>query len=760
MYGLLHRMDLEKYYDLQGSAGQPVPDARPGQRDLKWLEPIEESLGAAPGLVRVDLDIQGIHCSGCVWLIETLFKQRPGGVRALVNPALGKVQLAIGAAFPLRSFLEEVERFGYLLGPSLKRDRPASSALLVRMGVCIAIAMNAMTFTIALYAGLDSGPLYRLFNELNLGLSLLSVLVGGSVFFASAWQGLRRGMLHLDAPIALGILLAFGSSTYSFARTGGASSYFDTLDVFIALMLVGRWLQERVLEKNRRQLLESDGVDGLFTRRVEAGRVAVVRCTEVVVGDALLVAPGDLVPVAAMLDEEEASFSLDWINGESQPRAFHRGDVVPAGAFAASQRAATVRATEAFSTSPLVDLLRSPVHREADAARATPWWQRFSRVYVAFVLAAAAFGFALWAFVLGDVPRAVDVVTAVLIVTCPCAFGIATPMAYELVQAGLRRAGLFVRAPGFLDRAVSVRRVVFDKTGTLTTGTLAVRDAAPLAALGDADRAVLYNLSARSTHPKSVAVKRVLEGLGRAREVADFSADLEVIEHAGLGVELTVRGSTYRLGAPGWVAPGAGGAGDVAFGRDGEILVGLATDEQLRPDARDEVASLATDGFEVWMLSGDAAARVAAVAEASGIPAERAIAEHGAEQKAAWIRARDRGDTLMVGDGINDSLVVSEAHCSGTPAIDRPFMAARSDFYFVTPGLGPIRLALEASRTLARVVRRNLAIAVAYNALTVGLAYTGRMSPVLCAILMPLSSLTVIAFTAASLSRRSALWKR
>ncbi len=221
-----------------------------------------------------------------------------------------------------------------------------------------------------------------------------------------------------------------------------------------------------------------------------------------------------------------------------------------------------------------------------------------------------------------------------------------------------------------------------------------------------------------------------------------------------------MRGSTYRLGAPGWVAPGAGGAGDVAFGRDGEILVGLATDEQLRPDARDEVASLATDGFEVWMLSGDAAARVAAVAEASGIPAERAIAEHGAEQKAAWIRARDRGDTLMVGDGINDSLVVSEAHCSGTPAIDRPFMAARSDFYFVTPGLGPIRLALEASRTLARVVRRNLAIAVAYNALTVGLAYTGRMSPVLCAILMPLSSLTVIAFTAASLSRRSALWKR
>ena len=195
---------------------------------------------------------------------------------------------------------------------------------------------------------------------------------------------------------------------------------------------------------------------------------------------------------------------------------------------------------------------------------------------------------------IGDVPRAVDVVTAVLIVTCPCAFGIATPMAYELVQAGLRRAGLFVRAPGFLDRAVSVRRVVFDKTGTLTTGSLAVRDAAPLAALDADSRALLYNLAARSTHPKSVAVKRALEALG-VGETDAFAAGLGVVEHAGLGVEVTERGSTWRFGAPAWAAKGAESAGDVAFGRDGELLAGVDTDEKLRPDARDEVAGLGAD---------------------------------------------------------------------------------------------------------------------------------------------------------------------
>jgi Cu2+-exporting ATPase len=181
--------------------------------------------------------------------------------------------------------------------------------------------------------------------------------------------------------------------------------------------------------------------------------------------------------------------------------------------------------------------------------------------------------------------------------------------------------------------------------------------------------------------------------------------------------------------------------------------------EDLRADARAETRRLAADGYEVWVVSGDAPERVRVLAADIGVPAERALGGLTPDGKAAWLAATDRGDTLFVGDGLNDGLVVDRATCSGTPAIDRPFMPARSDFYFVTPGLGPVRLALSAARRLGAVTRRNLAVAVAYNAVTVTLAYLGLMSPLLCAVLMPLSSLTVVSLTVFSLSGRSPLWR-
>ena len=209
-------------------------------------------------------------------------------------------------------------------------------------------------------------------------------------------------------------------------------------------------------------------------------------------GDTLLVAPGDLLAVDALLEDERASFSLDWINGECSPRTYRAGDIVPAGAFAAGQAACTLAARTPFSESPLRELLRTPERLSNDGARSSHWWQRLARLYVIGVLAVATAGFVGWLTATGDLGRALRVTTAVLIVTCPCAFGIAAPLAYELVQAGLRRRGLFVRRAAFLDRARAIKRVVFDKTGTLTTGSPSVVDADVLSALGPTARSALY----------------------------------------------------------------------------------------------------------------------------------------------------------------------------------------------------------------------------------------------------------------------------
>lgn len=753
VHALLGAERLDRYYDLRGDRGRPVADTRPELRDYKWLEVIEDRLAQGAGLSRVDLDIQGLHCAGCVFLLEELFKREPGGARVLVNPSVGSVELTIRPDFPLRRYVTQIERFGYVLGPALKQRSERGGDLLLRMGVSAALTMNSMLFSISIYAGLDDPSLLRLFHLLTFGLATATVIVGGTVFFRSAFEALRRGVLHLDLPIALGIVLSYGASAYSVLTRSGRASYFDTVDVFITLMLLGRWLQERVIEKNRAELLDASSVESLLTRRLEGDRVEVVPVRSIAAGDLILVSPGDVVPVEAGVEDAEAEFSFDWITGESAPVAAKRGEAVPAGACVAGARSVRVRAREGFADSALVRLLRSPAPRASDAARVTPWWAKVTRVWVILVLSASAGGFTLWMLATGDAGRSIDVVTAILTVTCPCAFGIAVPLAYEIVQARLRRAGLLVRSPGFLDRAASVRRVVFDKTGTLTTGVLRLEGADQLDALTAEERRVLYNVAARSTHPKSIALKRALAGRGLA-----FDPDLAVEEEPGRGLVLRAGGHVYRAGDPAWCAPGGAASGDVAFSVDGEIRAVFTTVEDQRPDARAEIEALARGGHEVWILSGDNEARVRALAEDVGVPADRAVAGRSPEDKAAWLRAHDHGDTLMIGDGINDSLAVAEAHCSGTPAVDRPFLAARSDFYLVTPGLGPVRAALAESRRLAHVVRRVLHGALAYNAVAVALAYAGLMSPLLCAVFMPLSSLTIILATTKSLSD-GAQWK-
>jgi P-type Cu2+ transporter len=758
VHRLVRDSGLDRFYDLGGGEGHPVVRIA---ADHKWLEPLTERIERGTGITAISLDVQGVHCAACVWLIEKLFARQGGGLRVIVNPAIGSVELLVGREFALARFVEAVEAFGYRFGPPLKAARQASSDLVWRMGVCIAIAMNTMIFGFAIYCGLSSGPVFRLFHALDFGLSLVSVLVGGTVFFRSAWQALRRRVLHLDLPIALGVALVFASSTYTYATRGGASSYFDTLNVFIALMLVGRFLQERVLAKNRAMLLASDGAGGLYTRRIAAdGSVALVRCTELSAGDIVLAGRGDIVPVeSTLLDEEAALFSLDWISGESAPRAFEPGSVVPAGAFSQGARAVRLRTHAAFEGSTLVSLLQTSTKRDQDASRSTSWHRRLTGYYVVSVLAVAALAFAGWLLATGDLARTLDVVAAVLIVTCPCAFGIATPLAYELAQGSLRRVGLFVRTPGFLDRAAEVTRIVFDKTGTLTTGKLVLDNPAALERLGSDDVRHLFAMAVRSSHPKSRAIVTAIE----ARGSAPSFEDLDIRELTGKGLELRVDRHVFRLGASAWaVAPSSLPSlehvrtPNVLFTRDGVVLASFEIGEELRADAADEVRELQRAGYETFIVSGDEPEATRAMARACGIPEDHATGGHSPEEKAAWVRAHDDAKTLFVGDGINDSLIAEEAYCAGTPAIDRPFMASRCDFYFVTPGLRPIREALSTSRRLARVVRRNLVVALAYNALTVGLALAGHMTPLLCAVLMPISSLSTVLATTTQLSSRGA----
>ena len=331
----MHGDGLQRFYQLGGGRGAAVGAVpSPARRD--WLE---ELITASPATVEgtaaaeVTLDVQGIRCAACVWVIQELWQRRAGGHRVAVNPARGRVRFLFDpATLNLNDFLDDVERLGYRFGPPSRSGSAGDRGVLARLGVCAALAMNAMVFAFAGYVGLTEaeGPLHGLFAWLSMGLSTVSVLVGGPVFFRAAWSGLRQRALHLDLPIALGIGLAWSGSLWSFLAGSGAS-YFDTVTVFVALMLAGRYLQLRALARNREFVLENDGAQHLRVRRVRDGRIELVAVLEVEPGDELVSAPGDLVPVHATLlsdgaavagDREGAEFSLDWIRGESEPPAF------------------------------------------------------------------------------------------------------------------------------------------------------------------------------------------------------------------------------------------------------------------------------------------------------------------------------------------------------------------------------------------------------------------------------------------------------
>ncbi len=756
VHGILTKAGLTRYYDLRRGPGLPPSDLDSRRIDHKWLELIEAERSENTGVTRVSLDIQGIHCAACVWLIEELFR-RHGGTRTgvmSINPALGRVELRVSPDFPLSAWIDSVEELGYLFGPARAGGARASDDLLMRVGICAALAGNVMLFAAAIYLGLREGPIYDLLNQLSYAAGVLAVLVGGSVFIGSALRAIRQRALHLDVPIALGIVLAFAGSTYSFFFASGQAAYIDTLTVFVTLMLVGRWLQQRMLERNRAQLLADDGTESLLTREVKDGVVRIVHCIGIREGDRLLIAPGDLVPVPLRVLDQAASCSLDWIDGESRPRRFGSGQTAPAGAFNVGEKAFSGIAASAFAASSLVGLLGRDPALKSDGPLATRWWSELARYYVIGVVTLASAGIGYWWWRTANPLFAIEVGTAVLVVTCPCAFGIAAPLAYELVLTQLRRAGIFVRVGDFLDRVRGMTRIVFDKTGTLTTGMLEVVNPTAIEALSDRDITLLYNMAARSAHPKSVAVRRALEGHPAARFV-----ELEADEQTGYGVSAEVLGRHYRLGAPTWAASASKEAGDLAFSVDGTILAGLHTDEQLRPGARAEIDRLESEGYELAILSGDTPSRVIELGAGLGMAPAVCIGGQKPEDKAAYVRDHDPARTLLIGDGLNDQVAMREAACSGTPAVNRPFMASRCDFYFVSPGLRPVAQVLRASTTLAHVIRRILAFAIAYNLVAVSLALAGLMKPWVAAVLMPLSSLITLAYTVMMLSRRGLPWR-
>lgn len=751
---LISEQGFGQFYDLkQGIAVAPVRSRPFEEHDFSWLVPkvaeAEQKAEAHHEPARLDLGLEGISCVGCVWLVEKLFARHSGSIRAAANPSSGRLHLEwVPGKCDIEPFLRELCQFGYVAAPAgAAGGDHERRRLAARLGLCGAFALNTMGFSLPVYLGMPAdfefAALFKLIAFLS---ATLSMLVGGGYFMDRAWRAVRAGSLHIDLPIALGLIAAYIGSITGWVLGSERLMYFDFVSIFVFLMLAGRYLQTTAVERNRRRIIRQQPVPEVVPMADEPATT--VACDGIVPGLRFLLGPGQALPVSGVLAVGEADFSLEWIHGEADPVRFTAGARLPAGAILLSRSPAVVEAHETW-----VDSLLAKLTAPATGDRGSPGLDKLLRVYLGIVLLLGVAALALWGW-RGEWLTGMQAMISVFVVSCPCALGVAIPLADDMAASAMERLGVFVRTATLWPRLQRVRRVIFDKTGTLTLERPVLENPETVASLDDAAALALARMTRGSLHP---VARSLLEALGnRGQKLLAAYGDGETREFPGLGVNLSSEDGKWSLGKVGWtgekmdtlIAETSGSE----LRKDGLRIAEFRFKESLRPGAVAMLRRLERGGLSLHILSGDHPEKVRLMAEALALPADQAVGGLSPEQKAERVRALDRQDTLYLGDGANDSLAFDASLVTGTPVVDRSLLESKADFYTLGSGLAFLPGLLAASSARALAVRSAFGFAMIYNLTTVAFSMAGKMSPLLAAILMPLSSIASILIVA-SISR-------
>jgi Cu2+-exporting ATPase len=753
VYELINEQGFAQFYDLkQGLAVTPVRSRPFEEHDFGWLGPAVAAAEAKAvekdSLADLELSLEGISCVGCVWLIEKLFSRVEGAVRASAHPSAGRLYLEwVPGRCDIESFLREMCSFGYVAAPARggggDYERRKLSA---RMGLCGGFALNAMGFSLPRYLGMPADFEFAgLFQLIAFISATLAMLVGGGYFIGRAWRSLRAGSLHIDLPISLGLISAYAGSIAGWALRIDKLLYFDFVATFVFLMLGGRLLQTMAVERNRKRMVRQQPVpDALDTEGDPVTR------EDLAPGTRFFLRSGQALPVASTLVQGAADLSLEWIHGEADPVRFDAGARLPAGAILLSREPALLAADETWRDS-LLARLTAPVTGE----RRNPGLDRLLRVYLLVVMAFGVGGLIAWAWA-GNPLLGVQVMISVFVVSCPCALGVSIPLADDLAASAAERSGAFVRSGSLWARLLRVRQIIFDKTGTITLERPLLENPEALASLDDRAATALARMTHRSLHPVSRAL---LETLGnRGQKLLHTHGPGEPREIPGLGMISDDATGRWTLGRANWtggdMAPPHSENTATELRQDDQLAASFRFHESLRPGAVEAIRHLESRGMRLHILSGDHPDKVAATASLLGFPAASAHGGLTPTEKESMVRQLDRQDTLYLGDGANDSLAFDAAFVTGTPVVDRSLLESKADFYTLGTGLAFLPELLAIARNRSRAVGMAFSFALVYNLTAVALSLSGRMNPLLAAILMPLSSVFSIGIVATALARK------
>ena len=687
---------------------------------------------------RIVLSLPNAGGAQSISTVEAAVQAIPGVISARVNLTLKRVSVEAQPTVTAAQLIEVLEAQGqeaHELDPGLlsvtETDRQGRE-LLMRLGVAFFSMMNVMLLSVAVWSGAEDAT-RDLFHWISGAIALPTVIFAGQPFFKSAWASLRQGKLGMDVPISLALILASSISVYETAMSGH-HAYFDAAVMLAFFLLLGRYLDHRTRAVARSAAEELAALEVPRAILLLDGSEIETPIADIQPGDTVLVRPGARMPVDGIVLHGASELDRSLLTGESLPVPAGEGTAVSAGEVNLTGPL-TVQVTAAGRESSLHRMADLVAVAEGAKTRYTSLADRASRLYspLVHILSFSAFGYWMWATG-GDLRYAINISAAVLIITCPCALGLAVPAVITSASGRLFRKGLLIKHGTALERLAEVDTVVFDKTGTLTLG---MPEPVGLTDHPHESVAVAAALATGSSHP----LARALAEGAKAAGIAPAQVN-DIRETPGQGIEGDYLGSRVRLGRADWCGarPVAATATYLSLGPETHAF---AFTDRLRPGAETAVKALKAAGMRVELLSGDAPAPVRDLADRLGIsdwqagvlPAEKAA-------RVAELSADGR-KVLMVGDGLNDTAALAAAHVSISPATALDAARVASDIVLLGQDIAPIADAVRIGRQSARRMVENFLISGGYNIIAVPLALIGHATPLAAALAMSLSSITV-----------------
>ena len=700
------------------------------------------------GLKHIDLAVEGVSCSGCMSKIERSLSALPDVTLARVNLTNRRVALEWkqGTLDPAR-FIDRLAELGYKAYPFETKSAEAKEAEQSRFLLrCLAVAafatMNVMMLSIPVWSGnvSDMLPEQRdFFHWLSALIALPAAAYAGQPFFRSALSALRARGVNMDVPISIGVTLALGMSLVE-TIDHAAHAYFDAAIMLLTFLLVGRVLDQNMRRRTRAVAGNLAALKAeTATKFVSRDEISEVPVAAIRPGDIVLLRPGERCAVDGTVIDGRSEIDQSLITGETVHVPAGQGARIYAGSLNVSG-ALRVGVSAASEGTLLAEITRLLDNALQARSRYTRLADRASRLYAPVVHATALLTVLGWVLLGASWHDAIVTGVAVLIITCPCALGLAIPTVQTVASGAMFRAGALLNAGDAIERLAEADHVIFDKTGTLTLPELEVTNAADIPA-------DVFSLAGRlalsSHHPVASAV---------AQAANAKSPLIGVVEEPGQGVRAEVDGVEIRLGRPAFCGAEALAAvradvdpeaSIVAFSRADEKYL-FAVRQGLRPDARAIIAALKQRGFVIEILSGDRAPAVRAAAAALGIADWRAGVTPADKIARIEELKRQGRNVMMVGDGINDAPSLAAAHVSMSPISAAHLSQSTADLVFLGKPLAPVLAAIDFSRKALHVMRQNLWLAIVYNLFAVPLAICGLVTPLIAAAAMSGSSILVM----------------